>query len=80
MIIGTKLKKSYIAETIFEDVSFKLGNGLKIGLVGANGSGKSTLFKLILGEEEFEAGSIHKNEDSIGYIPQEFDFPETSVW
>jgi len=79
VIIGTKLKKSYRSEVVFEDVSFKLGNGVKVGLVGANGCGKSTLFKLIVGMEEFDSGSIHKNEDSIGYISQELDFPDVTA-
>ena len=79
MIIGTKLAKSYTGETIFEDVSFKLGNGNKVGLVGANGCGKTTLFKLIADQEEFDSGSLHNDECSIGYIPQVFTFPAISL-
>jgi len=78
MIIGTNIAKSYRGELVFEDVSFKLGNGNKIGLVGANGCGKSTLFKLIVGLE-YDSGSLHKNEESIGYIPQEFSFPDVTA-
>ncbi len=79
MIIGNKLTKSYVGKLVFEDVSFKLGNGKKVGLVGANGCGKSTLFKIIMGLEEVDSGTLHNHGNEIGYIPQEFDFPNTTV-
>jgi len=79
VIIGKKITKSYSEEALFEEIDFKMGNGKKIGLVGANGTGKSTLFKLILGLDEPDAGSFHLEKVLIGYIPQEFDFPDTTA-
>ena len=47
---GTKL--------LFENVSFTIHNGRKVGLIGANGTGKTSLFKLILGELEPDQGEL----------------------
>ena len=79
MIIGNKITKGFRGELVFEDVSFKLGNGKKIGLVGANGCGKSTLFKIMLGLEQTDEGTLHNHGTEIGYIPQEFNFPDVTV-
>ena len=79
MVIGNKIAKSYRGKLVFEDVSFKLGNGKKVGLVGANGCGKSTLFKIIMGLEEVDSGTLHNHGSEIGYIPQEFNFPDETV-
>ena len=61
------------------DISFKLGNGKKIALVGKNGCGKSTLFKIIAGLTYHDTGSVVATGEKLAYIPQEFDFPEISV-
>ena len=58
MIQITNLSKSFIAKSLFRDVSLSLGERERIGLVGRNGSGKSTLFKIILGEESPDTGEI----------------------
>ncbi|MBU1085412.1 MAG: ribosomal protection-like ABC-F family protein [Candidatus Beckwithbacteria bacterium] len=79
MIVGTKLEKSFTTGSVFTDISFKLGNGKKIGLVGTNGCGKTTLFKIIVGLEEADHGNLQTNQELIGYIPQEFNFPNISV-
>jgi|APSaa5957512622_1039677.scaffolds.fasta_scaffold14335_2 ATP-binding cassette, subfamily F, member 3 len=79
MIVATKLEKSFTSGSVFNDISFKLGNGKKIGLVGANGCGKTTLFKIIVGLEESDHGNMQTNQEIIGYIPQEFNFPNTTV-
>ena len=54
MITASNLKKSYGEQTLFEDVSFLINKGERVGLVGRNGTGKSTLFKMIL-----EIGRAH---------------------
>ena len=58
MIQVTNLSKHFGAQTLFENISFTLSRGNKIGFVGRNGSGKSTLFKILLGEEEADSGDI----------------------
>jgi len=52
------LCKQYGPQVLFEEVSFSLTPGEKIGLVGRNGHGKSTLFKIILGQEEPDSGEV----------------------
>lgn len=64
-------KFSYGDNLIFEDVSFAVNEGERIGLIGANGEGKTTLLKLILGELSPDYGQvIKKNGARIGYLEQ----------
>lgn len=79
MIIGSNITKSFTGETIFENISFKIGNYRKVALVGKNGCGKSTLFNLIMGNLDYEEGNIRIDGETIGYIPQEFNFPNELV-
>jgi len=79
MISGKNLTKKFDDRTLFSNVDFKLSGKKKIGLVGRNGCGKSTLFKMIMGEEDITSGGISKVGERIGYIPQEFDFPDEMV-
>jgi ATPase subunit of ABC transporter with duplicated ATPase domains len=58
MISASGLAKSFGAQTLFEDVTFRLDPGQRYGLVGANGSGKTTLLNILAGEEEPSAGSV----------------------
>lgn len=52
------LKKSFVTRTLFENISFEVEPGEHIGFVGANGTGKTTLFRILLGEEQYDEGSI----------------------
>ncbi len=79
MISGKSLTKKFDDRTLFSNVDFKLSGKKKVGLVGRNGCGKSTLFKMIMGEEDITHGGISKVGEKIGYIPQEFDFPDDMV-
>ena len=57
---------------IFEEATWHLNPGERIGLVGLNGTGKSTLFKVLVGEYNPSKGSVEKSkETSIGYIHQD---------
>lgn len=71
MIQLEKVTKSYGERTIFSDVSFKIMDGEKIGIVGKNGAGKSTLIKIMIGVEEFDSGNIFGlRKEDIGYSEQ----------
>lgn len=64
--------KEFPDKTLFENISFKLSEGMRVGLVGPNGAGKSTLLKLILGLESPDKGTVKVDKGaSIGYLPQE---------
>ena len=80
MLQINNITKSYGERCLFENISFSLGKGYKVGFVGRNGSGKSTLFKLILGEEEADAGDIliPKNY-RIGSLKQHISFSHPSI-
>jgi ATP-binding cassette subfamily F protein 3 len=65
---------------LFEDVSFSVGSGEVVGLVGRNGSGKSTLFKILRGIEEPDSGTIHYGKSyKIGALDQHIRFSEDTV-
>ena len=52
------LQKSFGARTLFQDVTFELQPNERVGLIGVNGSGKTTLFRILLGKESADAGSV----------------------
>ncbi len=58
MIRCEKISKEYNGKTLLQEISFTLGKGEKVALVGRNGSGKSTLFRIISGSEESQSGSV----------------------
>lgn len=65
------LTKSYTERLLFDDTSFSLNEGEKVGIIGINGTGKSTLLKIIAGIEQPDTGSVVKNRNlSIRYLPQ----------
>ncbi|MBQ7266698.1 MAG: ABC-F family ATP-binding cassette domain-containing protein [Firmicutes bacterium] len=71
------LSKYYGEKTIFENITFGIDEGDKIGVIGVNGTGKSTLLKVIAGVEEQDEGTVTKMRDlEIGYLPQTPFFPE----
>lgn len=75
VISASNLTKSYPTKTIFENVSFKIEKGEKVGLIGNNGSGKTTLFNVITAKESKESGEVFiPNEVNVGYLKQQLSF------
>ena len=75
------LTKSFGAQVLFEDISFSIAEGQKIGLIAKNGTGKSTLLSVITGKEGYDSGKIiFRNNLRIGYLEQTPHFnPDDSV-
>ena len=75
------LTKSFGSLVLFEDISFSIAEGQKVGLIARNGMGKSTLLSVLSGKEGYDAGSIIFRRDlKVGMLEQSplFD-PEESV-
>ena len=71
MLQVEKLTKSFGERLIFSDVSFKINEGDKVGIVGKNGTGKSTLIKILIGSEEYDSGVISGFQaEDLGYAEQ----------
>jgi len=69
------LSVSFQGDYLFEKITFQLGAGTRVGLVGKNGAGKSTLLKIIAGEQEYDEGQIAMDKEvSIGFLKQDIDF------
>jgi ATP-binding cassette subfamily F protein 3 len=80
MIKIYELNKAYGDQVLFDNVSFNINRGERIGLVGRNGHGKSTLIQMILGHIEYDSGSIVVPRNyRIGYIQQHLHFTKPNV-
>ncbi|MBR7049615.1 MAG: ABC-F family ATP-binding cassette domain-containing protein [Prevotella sp.] len=76
-----KLTKSFGALVLFDQISFSIAEGQRVGLIAQNGTGKSTLLSVLTGKDGYDDGSIiYRNDLRIGYLEQApvFD-PEESV-
>lgn len=74
------ISKIYGEKVIFEDASFGVQEGDKVGIIGINGTGKSTLLKMLAGEEVPETGQIiMQNNVRLAYLPQNPQFPENAT-
>lgn len=76
------LTKSFGALTLFENISFSVAAGQKVGLIAKNGTGKSTLLSLIAGKDSPDSGSIiFRNNITVGFLEQtnHFDPNETVI-
>ncbi len=75
------LAKSFGIEELFHDVSFEVARGDKVGFVGANGAGKTTLMRILLGQEEYDAGTIRFDDaDTVGYVEQQAVFGSGTLY
>lgn len=80
MLQVQNLSKSFQDHTLFEDVTFSINSGERVGFVGRNGSGKSTLFKMIQGIESEDSGKISfPNNYRIGSLDQYIKFDHKNV-
>ncbi|WP_257303584.1 ABC-F family ATP-binding cassette domain-containing protein [Geothrix campi] len=74
MISFSNVSKQYGKQVLFIEADFQLNPGEKVGLVGPNGAGKSTLFRMIMGEESPDEGSVTLPKKlTLGYFRQEVD-------
>jgi ATP-binding cassette subfamily F protein 3 len=70
-----KLSISFQGEYLFEDISFRLKGGDRVGLIGKNGAGKSTLLKILANEQEYDTGQVATEKAlKIGFLKQDIDF------
>jgi len=80
MIQIENLRKSFGERTIFSNISFKIQDSEKVGIVGKNGAGKSTLLKIMIGIEEYDAGKlIGLRQEDIGYAEQMPNFTQSTL-
>jgi energy-dependent translational throttle protein EttA len=77
------LSKGFGDHELIEDLNFKLPPGGIVGIIGPNGAGKTTLFRMIMGQETPDAGSLRIGETvKLGYVDQSRDSldPNKNVW
>ena len=71
------LTKSFGDLVLFENISFGLSEGQRVGLIAKNGSGKSTLLNILSGKEGYDGGTISFRRDiRVGYLEQDPQYPE----
>lgn len=82
MIEANGISKAFGDNVLYEDVNFNLPKGGIVGVVGPNGAGKTTMFKMIIGKEKPDAGSIKVGETvKLGYVDQDRSLdPTKSVY
>ncbi|MBE5965756.1 MAG: ABC-F type ribosomal protection protein [Lachnospiraceae bacterium] len=74
------ITKFYGANKIFENISFEVKTGERIGFIGQNGCGKTTMMKIIMELEDYQTGDISIRKDAkVGYLNQIPDFPEDTT-
>lgn len=74
------LTKSYGDRILFDQVSFTLNRGERVGIVGRNGTGKSTLFKILMEEISADDGKVDKPKHyKLGYLSQHLKFDHPTI-
>ncbi|NLT66715.1 MAG: energy-dependent translational throttle protein EttA [Acidobacteria bacterium] len=83
VVEAANLRKGYGDRLLIDDLSFRLPPGGIVGVIGANGAGKTTLFRMIVGEEQPDGGSLRIGDTvKIAYVDQSRDtlVGERQVW
>lgn len=83
VIEADHVKKAFGDRLLVEDMTFSLPAGGIVGVIGPNGAGKSTLFKMIVGEDTPDEGTLRLGETvKLGYVDQNRDSldPEATIW
>jgi ATP-binding cassette ChvD family protein len=82
VIEAQAVSKAYGDRLLVEDLTFKLPPGGIIGVIGPNGAGKTTLFRMIIGQEKPDSGTIRIGETVVlGYVDQSRTLdPKKSIW
>ena len=71
----TKASKHYGDQILLDDADATIGDDVKVGFIGRNGAGKSTLLRILLGEEELDAGEVFRHPNlRLGYLRQHDPF------
>ncbi|MEP6509289.1 MAG: ATP-binding cassette domain-containing protein, partial [Gemmatimonadales bacterium] len=80
VVIAKNLQKAYGDKVLFDDLSFALPRGGIVGVIGPNGAGKTTLFRMIVGEEKPDGGSLKVGETvQLAYVDQGRDLDSTKT-
>ncbi|MBW6486904.1 MAG: energy-dependent translational throttle protein EttA [Syntrophobacterales bacterium] len=83
VIEAQDVKKSFGERILVDNMTFNLPPGGIVGIIGPNGAGKTTLFKMIIGQETPDSGTIRVGETvKLGYVDQSRDIldPEKTIW
>jgi ATP-binding cassette ChvD family protein len=83
VIEAANVRKGFGDRLLIEDLSFSLPPAGIVGVIGANGAGKTTLFKMIVGQEKTDAGTLNLGETvDLAYVDQSRDAldPDKTVW
>src|SRR5512135_858262 len=83
VVVAEDLKKGFGDRLLFEGLTFRLPRGGLVGVIGPNGAGKTTLFRMIVGQEKPDAGTLRIGESVVlSYVDQSRDslVGERTVW
>ena len=80
MLAVSHLTKTFNLQTLFSDITFSINPTERVGLIGPNGCGKTTLLRILVGQEQPDAGQVARPAAlRIGYLSQQFAIPATST-
>lgn len=82
MVLVQNLGVHFAGSYLFDNVSFRINKGNRVGLAGKNGAGKSTLLKILAKRQDSDEGDVvHEGEVSVGFLTQDIEFKKgRTVW